>query len=37
VRQPSNAVYYRNTALASRINCFIDYLIEALGPNRFDE
>ncbi|MBN8741606.1 MAG: LysR family transcriptional regulator [Lysobacterales bacterium 69-70] len=37
VRQPINAVYYRNTALASRINCFIDYLIEALGPNRFDE
>jgi DNA-binding transcriptional LysR family regulator len=37
VRQPINAVYYRNTALASRINCFIDYLIEALGPKRFDE
>ncbi len=37
VRQPINAVYYRNTALASRINCFIDYLIEALGPRRFDE
>lgn len=37
VRQPVNAVYYRNTALASRINCFIDYLIEALGTNRFDE
>ncbi|WP_339488106.1 LysR family transcriptional regulator [Pseudomonas sp. EL_65y_Pfl2_R95] len=24
--QPINAVYYRNTALASRITCFIDYL-----------
>ncbi|WP_386070240.1 LysR substrate-binding domain-containing protein [Tahibacter sp. UC22_41] len=36
-RQPINAVYYRNTALASRINCFIDYLIESLGPRRFDE
>lgn len=36
-RQPINAVYYRNTALASRINCFIDYLVESLGPRRFDE
>ncbi|MCO6057947.1 LysR family transcriptional regulator [Pseudomonas sp. MOB-449] len=26
VRQPINAVYYRNTALASRIACFLDYL-----------
>lgn len=24
--QPINAVYYRNTALAARITCFIDYL-----------
>lgn len=37
VRQPINAVYYRNTALASRINCFIDYLVESLGPGKFDE
>jgi hypothetical protein len=26
VRQPIHAVYYRNTALASRISCFLDYL-----------
>ena len=25
VRQPIHAVYYRNTALASRITCFLDY------------
>ena len=25
-RQPVHAVYYRNTALASRITCFLDYL-----------
>ncbi len=31
VRQPINAVYYRNTALASRITCFLDYLSERLG------
>ncbi|BAN46231.1 LysR substrate-binding domain-containing protein [Metapseudomonas resinovorans] len=30
VRQPINAVYYRNTALASRIVCFLDYLAECL-------
>ena len=26
VRQPIHGVYYRNTALASRIACFLDYL-----------
>jgi len=26
VRQPVHAVYYRNTVLASRITCFLDYL-----------
>lgn len=26
VLQPVNAVYYRNTALASRISCFLDYV-----------
>ncbi|MEK1908353.1 MAG: LysR substrate-binding domain-containing protein [Pseudomonas sp.] len=31
VRQPINAVYYRNTALASRILCFLDYLSECLA------
>lgn len=30
VRQPINAVYYRNTALASRIACFLDYVAERL-------
>lgn len=32
VRQPIHAVYYRNTALASRITCFLDYLSSQLGP-----
>lgn len=26
VRQPINAVYYRNTQLAARITCFLDYV-----------
>ena len=26
VRQPVNAVYYRNTQLSSRIACFLDFL-----------
>ena len=30
VCQPIHAVYYRNTALASRIACFLDYLTAAL-------
>ena len=30
-RQPINAVYYRNTALAARITCFLDYLGECLN------
>lgn len=34
VRQPIHAVYYRNTALASRIACFLDYLGSQL--NRTD-
>lgn len=33
VFQPINAVYYRNTQLAARISCFLDYLGEAL-PQR---
>lgn len=37
VRQPVNAVYYRNTALSSRITCFVDHLVEALGERAFDE
>jgi DNA-binding transcriptional LysR family regulator len=35
VRQPINAVYYRNTALASRITCFVDHVINALGKDPF--
>ena len=31
VSQPIHAVYYRNTALASRITCFLDYLSSQLG------
>ncbi|MDT3711761.1 MAG: LysR substrate-binding domain-containing protein [Pseudomonadaceae bacterium] len=34
VRQPINAVYYRNSALASRITCFLDYLSERLGAHQ---
>lgn len=30
-RQPISAVYYRNTALAARITCFLDYLGEHLA------
>lgn len=30
VRQPIHAVYYRNTALASRITCFLDYVSEQM-------
>ncbi|MDZ5613732.1 LysR substrate-binding domain-containing protein [Achromobacter xylosoxidans] len=37
VRQPVNAVYYRNTAISSRIKSFIDYLVESLGPRGFNE
>ena len=32
VQQPIHAVYYRNTALASRITCFIDYVGERMKP-----
>ncbi len=34
LRQPIHAVYYRNTALASRITCFLDYLAEQMGQAR---
>ncbi|OZI55803.1 LysR family transcriptional regulator [Bordetella genomosp. 1] len=37
VRQPINAVYYRNTALSSRIASFVDYLVERIGPDGFEE
>ncbi|TCS37991.1 DNA-binding transcriptional LysR family regulator [Paucimonas lemoignei] len=36
VRQSINAVYYRNTALAARITCFVDHVVEALGQRPFD-
>lgn len=32
VRQPINAVYYRNTQLAARIACFLDFLVARLAP-----
>ncbi|GAA4341332.1 LysR family transcriptional regulator [Pigmentiphaga soli] len=31
VRQPINAVYYRNTAISARIASFVDYLAGAVG------
>ena len=37
VRQSISAVYYRNTALASRIACFVEYVTGALGQRPFDE
>jgi len=37
VRQSINAVYYRNTALAARITCFVDYVVEMLGRRPFEE
>ena len=37
VRQPINAVYYRNTVLSSRITSFVAFLKEALGDGRFGD
>lgn len=37
VRQSINAVYYRNTALSSRITSFINHIVEKLGERPFDE
>ena len=34
VRQPVNAVYYRNTALSSRITAFLDFMAERLQQDR---
>lgn len=31
VRQPVHAVYYRNTQLAARVACFLDFISERLG------
>lgn len=36
VRQPVNAVYYRNTALAARITCFVDHVVQTLGTQPFE-
>ena len=36
VRQSVHAVYYRNTALASRITCFVDHVVGALRERPFD-
>jgi DNA-binding transcriptional LysR family regulator len=35
VRQPINAVYYRNTAISARIASFVDYLAEAVKTMGF--
>jgi len=35
VRQPINAVYYRNTAISARIASFVDYLAEAVRTMDF--
>jgi len=37
MRQPINAVYYRNTAVSARITSFLDYLAESLGPAPFED
>ena len=37
VRQSIHAVYYRNTALAARITCFVEHVVGALGRRPFDE
>ena len=37
VRQSINAVYYRNTALSSRITSFVDHVVQRLGKRAFDE
>ncbi len=36
VRQSIHAVYYRNTALAARITCFVEHVIDMLGKKPFD-
>jgi DNA-binding transcriptional LysR family regulator len=36
VRQPINAVYYRNTGLAARITCFVDHVAAALASHPFE-
>ena len=36
MHQSISAVYYRNTALAARITCFVDHVVEVLGKRAFD-
>ncbi|GLU35676.1 LysR family transcriptional regulator [Trinickia caryophylli] len=35
VRQPINAVYYRNTTISARIASFVDYLVDAVRATEF--
>ncbi|WP_444904852.1 LysR substrate-binding domain-containing protein [Microbulbifer sp. CnH-101-E] len=37
MKQSINAVYYRNTALSSRITSFLNHILEELGDQPFDE
>lgn len=37
VRQSIHAVYYRNTALASRISCFLDFVAHEFRARPFDQ
>ncbi|MCA6216721.1 LysR family transcriptional regulator [Ideonella sp. B7] len=36
IRQAIHAVYYRNTALSSRITSFVDHVVRQLGPRAFE-
>lgn len=36
MRQAIHAVYYRNTALSSRITSFLDHAVQRLGPRAFE-
>lgn len=36
VRQPVHAVYYRNTQVAARIRCFLEFLAQRIPPARPD-
>jgi DNA-binding transcriptional LysR family regulator len=36
IRQAIHAVYYRNTALSSRITSFLDHVVQRLGPRAFE-
>lgn len=36
IRQAIHAVYYRNTALSSRITSFLDHAVQRLGPRAFE-